>query len=129
MAALKVPSKSLGPRAATAIDEHIGGLIRDRRCELGLSQEHLATALTVTQAQIVKYENGNNRISATRLLQCARVLQVPVAWFYRDIERSEAPAIGTPPVADQERELLNLFRSMPDRSRVQLLGIARVLAD
>ena len=47
-----------------------------------MSQEKLGEALGITFQQIQKYEKGTNRISASRLQQAARVLGVPVEYFY-----------------------------------------------
>ena len=64
------------------IDRHVGGKVRMRRLMLDISQEKVADALGVTLQQVQKYEKGINRIGASRLQQIARVLQVPVAFFF-----------------------------------------------
>jgi transcriptional regulator with XRE-family HTH domain len=59
---------------------------------LGMSQTDLGHAVGVTFQQVQKYEKGTNRISASRLQQIARVLQVPVTYFFDDLtERSGGP--------------------------------------
>ena len=65
------------------IDIHVGKRIRLRRLALNLSQETLAELLGITFQQIQKYENGGNRISASRLWDCACVLDVPVQFFFQ----------------------------------------------
>jgi transcriptional regulator with XRE-family HTH domain len=60
---------------------------------LGLSQEKLGEALGLTFQQVQKYERGANRIGASRLLEIARVLDVPVAFFYDDVDPVRAPPI------------------------------------
>jgi len=42
----------------------------------------LAEALGITFQQVQKYENGTNRISASRLQDIARILAVPVSLFF-----------------------------------------------
>lgn len=59
-------------------DAEIGGLIRIRRKIMGFSQTKLATSLGISFQQLQKYEKGTNRVSATRLLEIARVLNCPV---------------------------------------------------
>jgi transcriptional regulator with XRE-family HTH domain len=49
---------------------------------LGLSQGAVGDALGITFQQVQKYENGKNRVSATRLQHLAEILQVPVAFFF-----------------------------------------------
>lgn len=68
------------------IDIHVGKRIRLRRLALNLSQETLAELLGITFQQIQKYENGGNRISAPRLWDCACVLDVPVQFFFQDMD-------------------------------------------
>lgn len=72
------------PRA-TPIDVHVGGRIRLRRTLLGMSQERLGEALGLTFQQIQKYERGVNRVSASRLFDLSRVLDVPISFFYDDL--------------------------------------------
>lgn len=68
-----------------AIDDHVGRRIRERRVLLGLTQEQLAKLIGVTYQQAHKYERGINRVSAGRLFEIARVLSVPVGFFFDGI--------------------------------------------
>lgn len=67
------------------IDAHVGARLRQRRNLVGLSQEQLARHLGVTFQQIQKYERAANRISASKLFRLARILDVPVGWFYEEL--------------------------------------------
>ena len=49
------------------VDIHVGARIRLRRTLLGMSQEKLGDAVSLTFQQIQKYEKGTNRVSASRL--------------------------------------------------------------
>jgi transcriptional regulator with XRE-family HTH domain len=53
-----------------------------RRILLGMSQEKLGEALSLTFQQVQKYEKGTNRIGASRLQQIAKVLEVPPSFFF-----------------------------------------------
>ncbi|MBN9064285.1 MAG: transcriptional regulator [Rhizobiales bacterium 65-9] len=64
------------------IDRHVGSRVRLRRMLIGMSQEKLGDALDLTFQQIQKYEKGANRIGASRLQQIAKVLGVPVEFFF-----------------------------------------------
>ncbi|HKK30714.1 MAG TPA: helix-turn-helix domain-containing protein [Alphaproteobacteria bacterium] len=55
---------------------------------MGLSQEKLAAALDLTFQQVQKYERGANRIGAGRLYELARALDVPVTYFFEDLDDS-----------------------------------------
>lgn len=60
---------------------------------LGLSQGELGEALGLTFQQVQKYERGANRVSASRLLELARLLEVPIAFFYDDVDPIYAPSV------------------------------------
>ncbi len=75
-------------------DLQLGARVRQRRHELGMTQAALATALHLTFQQIQKYENGINRIAASTLIEIARTLKTPVAWFFED---NAASAVQSPP--------------------------------
>jgi transcriptional regulator with XRE-family HTH domain len=64
------------------IDKYVGSRVRMRRLMLGLSQEKLADQLGITFQQVQKYENGINRVSASRLQAISQILQVPVSFFF-----------------------------------------------
>jgi transcriptional regulator with XRE-family HTH domain len=64
---------------------HVGSRVRLRRMLLGMSQEKLGEHLGLTFQQIQKYEKGINRIGASRLFDLARVLGVPVQFFYEEL--------------------------------------------
>jgi transcriptional regulator with XRE-family HTH domain len=49
---------------------------------VGMSQEKLGEACGITFQQIQKYEKGTNRMGAGRLYHIARVLDVPIEFFY-----------------------------------------------
>jgi transcriptional regulator with XRE-family HTH domain len=53
-----------------------------RRLMLDMSQTKLGDDLGVTFQQVQKYENGTNRISASRLHQISHILQVPISFFF-----------------------------------------------
>src|SRR5213592_3191219 len=75
------------------IDVQVGARVRLRRNMLGLSQEKLGEAIGLTFQQVQKYERGANRIGASRLHELSRVLDVPVAFFFDDMDPVRAPAI------------------------------------
>ncbi len=76
------------------IDRHVGSRVRMRRMLIGMSQEKLGEALSLTFQQIQKYEKGANRISASKLQQIAKILGVPVEFFFEGAPVGEAPASG-----------------------------------
>ncbi|WP_181832594.1 helix-turn-helix domain-containing protein [Bosea caraganae] len=76
------------------IDRHVGSRVRMRRMLAGISQEKLGEALSLTFQQIQKYEKGANRISASRLQQIAKKLEVPVSFFFDGAPNGDATPDG-----------------------------------
>jgi len=109
---------------------------------LGLSRSKLGEALGVTFQQVQKYEIGTNRIPASRLYILGRVLDVPVSFFFDDIDPVRAPAIpggfAQPPVDGFESdplrkhemiELVDAYYAIDDAAvRHRLRALARALA-
>ena len=106
------------------IDVHVGQRIRSRRTLLGMSQEKLGEAIGLTFQQVQKYERGANRVGSSRLFDLARVLDVPISYFFEDMphsvqEKSPSKLMGvaTPPSVEYEpdpmakRETLELVRA------------------
>ena len=113
------------------IDVHVGRRMRLRRTLLGVSQERLGEAIGLTFQQIQKYERGTNRIGASRLFDLARVLDVPVGFFFDDMSEDvaarspgqsegatgEAADVGRNPMAQRETpELVRAYYKIQDAS-------------
>lgn len=67
------------------VDVHVGARMRQRRALLGMSQSKLGDAVGLTFQQIQKYERGANRMGSSRLFEFAKVLDVPVSFFFDDM--------------------------------------------
>src|SRR5437762_8757468 len=77
-----------GRRKADAphpVDIYVGARVKERRTELGISQEKLAEALGLTFQQVQKYERAANRVSASKLFEIARALETSVSYFYEGL--------------------------------------------
>ncbi|NRP72320.1 hypothetical protein ILFOPFJJ_03218 [Ensifer psoraleae] len=55
-----------------------------RRLWIEMTQEALAKALGIAFQQVQKYENGINRVGASRLQAIAEVLDVAPSYFFED---------------------------------------------
>lgn len=85
-----------------------------------MSQERLGESVSLTFQQIQKYERGANRIGSSRLFQLAKVLNVPVSFFFEGmtLEGEKRGALAQPEQekydgGDQltRRETLELVRA------------------
>lgn len=88
-AAGDVPKYGRGTGIPNPIDVHVGKRIRMRRLLLGMNQETLANALGLTFQQVQKYEGGANRVSASRLKQVSEILDVPIQFFFTDLQTND----------------------------------------
>lgn len=88
------------------VDVHVGQRLRQRRVLVGLSQEKLARMVGITFQQVQKYERGANRIVASRLYQLARVLDVPISYFFDELTERAANDAGSPAAANAEKDIL-----------------------
>ncbi len=110
-------------RAPNPVDVHVGTRVRLRRTLLGMTQTGLGQAIDLTFQQVQKYERGVNRIGSSRLYDLARVLDVPVNFFFDDMpkdvaSKSNAASSGPPEGAEafdpdivSKRETLELVRA------------------
>ena len=126
------------------VDVHVGGRVRLRRTLLGMSQEKLAEAIGLTFQQVQKYERGANRIGASRLWDLSRVLDCPMAYFFKEMAETTASAsprnlsVETPDVETREsdpmtkRETLKLvcayYRIKDCHVRRRIYELAKSLA-
>ena len=131
------------------IDVHVGSRLRLRRTLLGLSQEKLGEAIGLTFQQVQKYERGVNRIGASRLFELSRVLDVPIGYFFEEMDPaiesarrpapdsgtgglSEAPAAvyeGNPIMKRETLELVRAYLRIGDaQTRRRLFDLTKAIA-
>lgn len=125
-------------KSPEAVDVHVGQVIRRRRRKLGMQQSVLADALDITPQQIQKYETAQSRITASALFQIARVLKVPVAYFFAELDELEFQSFNDEIEANVSaflkssdgQELALVFPQIGDTAvRKQFLSLARAMAN
>lgn len=72
--------------SVTPVDQHVGRMLRAIRKSKGVSQEQVADALGLSFQQVQKYENGANRVSASKMFAAAQFLGVKPAAFFEGLE-------------------------------------------
>ncbi len=131
---------SINPREPNPVDRHVGSRVRLRRQIMNMSQEKLGEELGVTFQQVQKYERGTNRIGAGRLWTLARVLEVPVSFFYEGVnapgavggfaEGDQTPIIDDFLQSSDGVALAQAFSRITDpKVRRRVLELVRSLAD
>jgi transcriptional regulator with XRE-family HTH domain len=113
-----------------SIDSVVGERIRKRRLALGMTQTDLAERINVRFQQVQKYENGLNRVAASRLWQIALALEVPVNYFFESVTEAETPqqSAGISVSKRRMRELVDLFADLPDAQQSAVMSFLRSLA-
>lgn len=86
--------KTVRAPSVTPVDIHVGKMLRSIRKAQGVSQEQLADALGLSFQQVQKYENGSNRVSASKMFDAAVFLGVAPAAFFDGL--AGAPESGVP---------------------------------
>lgn len=104
---------------------------------VGLTQDKLAKAVGITFQQIQKYEKGSNRVGASRLQAIARILEMPVSYFFADasgplsaklLEAQTIASARKAPAPPESLKMLKAFMSLRDQdARRHLLGLAEAL--
>ena len=124
---VKSMAKPKSGQSTAAIDNHVGGRIRERRIMLGLTQQQLAEVIGVTYQQAHKYERGINRVSAGRLFEIARALSAPITYFYEGIGEE-----GPRQITLHQRMQLEIARNFTEirneRHQEAVSQLARALA-
>ena len=125
-----VPKKQANP-----IDAQVGNRVRIRRMLIGMSQEKLGDMLGLTFQQVQKYEKGVNRIGAGRLYEIARILSVPVEFFYEGAPQTGFPEGEGAPVMEfvssgEGLQLSLAFMKIKDpKVRRRVLDLVKSLAN
>ena len=117
-------------KLAKRVDAHVGERIRDRRTSLGLTQEHLANALQISYQQVQKYETGANRVSAGRLFELARTLDIDVGYFFEGLnEQTDVAPLDHGGKNRSAIELVRNFAAIEDQTvRAALSGLVKTIA-
>jgi transcriptional regulator with XRE-family HTH domain len=97
---------------------------------LGMTQTQLGDAVGIKFQQIQKYETGANRISASRMWDIAKVLEVPISFFFEGLDGQAADTGETRGDITTDKEAGDLVRAyygIPENQRRRLFDLARAL--
>ena len=111
------------------VDVHVGKRLRQARLLAGLSQEELGDGIGVSFQAVQKYEQGENRLSASRLFRAAKLLQQPVSFFFEQLD-GQPHDRGDAAFSRDEIDLVRHFRLIRSRNvREHLLQVAKRIGD
>lgn len=108
-----MPTRNRGrpPKPLRAYPNRIRAL-REKR---GLSLEHLAAEIGISDETLRRYETGERQVKVSDLEHIARALDVPAPQLLSSVD---------PELDKQERALLALFRAASPQDRERLLSAA-----
>jgi transcriptional regulator with XRE-family HTH domain len=115
------------------VDAAVGARIRLLRKRRKKSQEELGKAIGVTFQQVEEYENGKNRVGASRLNMIADALKVPITELFDGTSATSNTTTATKSLAFDSRALriAEVFVKISDKelrsSLVDLTEAARNL--
>lgn len=68
------------------VDIHVGKRIKEIRTVRGMTQSNVAEHLGISFQQLQKYETGANRVSASRMFDLSKLLNITPAFFFEGLE-------------------------------------------
>jgi len=120
------------------VDVHVGQNIRRRRWMLGMTQKQLGDAVGIKFQQIQKYETGTNRVSASRLFEISQAMDVPVSYFFSDLDGAvkddDAPRAANDQLSadvfygKEAVDLLRCYYRWPEEQRQHLYELTKSIS-
>jgi transcriptional regulator with XRE-family HTH domain len=110
-------------------DTYAGERLRVARQLAGLSQQQLGEHLGVSFQAVQKYESGENRLSAGRLVRAAEVLGIDLAFFAKDTSVPRGDTAQMSGFTGDEIELVRAYRALrSDALRTQLRRLVTTMS-
>lgn len=111
------------------IDLLVSKRLRQRREFMEITQQEMADRMKLSRSQYIKYEDGRNRLAASRLHEAAEILDIGVEWFFNRKAEERGEPETMPP---DKRALLAAYDAVPAARRSQAfkaaLGVLKTLA-
>lgn len=73
-------------KAKNSVARAVGQKIQALRKDHGITAARLAELIEISQQQMSRYERGVNRVDVDCLVRIADIFDIPVGWFFSDIE-------------------------------------------
>jgi transcriptional regulator with XRE-family HTH domain len=100
-------------------DVHAGRRLKLRRLQKGMTLEELGQRMDrIHVVQVWKYENGQNRMSVSKLWEACHALDVEPGWFFKGLKAPKAD-----PQADAHLEaVLHAGSILPEVAKIPALS-------
>lgn len=110
------------------VDVHVGKKLKNLRVLRGLTQTDVAKGLDISFQQVQKYELGRNRISASKLFEISRILDVSPSYFFDGL--GEAEDNGGPVLDEETARIANVISKIQDeRLKTQIRSFIDAVAN
>jgi transcriptional regulator with XRE-family HTH domain len=104
------------------IDSAVGARLRARRLDLGMTEWDLGYEMGASGGQVLAWETGQMQMSASELWLAAQALDVPLAWFFEDLDGA------TPEEGVAELSLRKMLTRLPRQLKAALLELVQSVA-
>lgn len=104
------------------VDIHVGRRIKEIRTVRGFTQSNVAEHLGISFQQLQKYETGANRVSASRMFELSKLLQVSPSFFFEGLEGEKYESM--PPMDMETARIASVLSSITNeklKSRLNTL--------
>jgi transcriptional regulator with XRE-family HTH domain len=115
-------------------DLAVGRRLRVARKARRLSQRALGDGVGLSFQQVQKYERGANRVAASTLAELAIFLEVPIDYFFADVEGLPASRAATDPFVEnltsdpRALALVESWRTLPPAKRTFIADLLAAAA-
>jgi len=109
------------------VDKLIGARLRAKRMAAKISLQVLARKCGISYQQLQKYEAGKNRITASKLLEFSKLLDVPIEYFYYGISTNK-PIIPKLLNDEHDIKIITAYNAIPRKIRKNVSELIEVLA-
>lgn len=101
--------------------------IKERRRQLDMSQDELGFLIGTNQTQVSRYERGENSATGDVLVRIADALNTTTDFLLGRTDYADRPLRGAGDLAEDEFELVSLYRAKNAETRQKALMLLKVL--
>lgn len=107
------------------IDEHVGRQLRTARNLRGQTQGAVAEYIRLSFQQVQKYENAGDRMSASRMYQVAKFLDLPPSFFFDGLPLTDQKPL--PSLDNEQATLIRHYNALTKKQRKDALRIIKIM--
>ncbi|HHI71288.1 MAG TPA: XRE family transcriptional regulator [Rhodobacteraceae bacterium] len=102
------------------VDIHVGQRLKEIRTIRGLTQSNVAEQLGISFQQLQKYETGANRVSASRMFELSKLLNVSPSYFFEGLEGENYESM--PPMDMETAKIASVLANIKNEKLKSRIG-------